>query len=83
MYVTKSFNAGFKIQVVVAALRSICNTSGEGASIEVKEAVGMLALQAFQGHPLDAREGTVAAEYIQMIIDHYAHYEYLVEILGH
>lgn len=80
MYITKHVSP----RVVAAALRSVCNQECGPDLGDVHKAVGHLALQLMQdGHPLDAEEGSIAAEYIHMIVDNLESWTYRVEILGH
>ena len=80
MYVTKHVNP----RIVAAALRSIMNQTCGSDLAAVREAVGQLALQLMQdGSPIDAREGTMAAEFVHMITDNLESWEYRVEVLGH
>lgn len=74
MYVTKRFPTA----VTVVALRSICNQVGHQMDQATAQAVGQLANQMFQEEHLDAIEGSIAAEYIQMIADHLDVYEDIV-----
>lgn len=79
MYVTKHVNP----RIVAAALRSICNQAA-CLDHETAQAVGHITLQLMQdGHPLDAAEGTLEAEYVHMITDNLESWEYRVEVLGH
>lgn len=76
MYITKAIDPN----VVACALRSVVRQAGLGASQEVLEAVGQLSQQLMMGYPLDALEGTVAAEYIGMMITCNDHFTRLLEI---
>ena len=79
MYITKHVSP----RIVAAALRSVCNQACGPDLVDVHKSVGHLALQLMQEQPLDALEGSIAAEYIHMICDNIASWEYRVEILGH
>jgi len=80
MYVTKKVNP----RIVAAALRSVCNQAGPEMDYATAQAVGQLANQLMQdGHPMDALEGSIAAEYVHMVVDNLPAWEHRVEILGH
>lgn len=79
MYVTKVVDP----RIVAAALRSVCNQVGPCLDHATAQAVGHLAGQLMMGYPLDAAEGSIAAEYIEMITDNLSSWTYRVEVLGH